>query len=182
MLALKRPCLADATEIWKVISRLPAEENGFLNPWAGVDPDTFIRRTLPEMMLQSVGQSLPEGWVPETHYILFEDGAALGVFRLRHRLTPELRDGAGHVGYSILPEYRNRGYGTLGLKLLLHVAPDIVPEDELYLRCREDNPASLRVMQHCGGVIHHRRDGQIFVRIPLTDDRLPLDAPEPDRR
>ena len=81
------------------------------------------------------------------------------------------------MGCSILPEYRNRGYATLGLKLLLHVAPDIVPEKELYLRCQEGNIASLRVMEKCGARVHHRSGGYVFSRIPLTDDRLPLDTP-----
>ncbi len=42
-----------------------------------------------------------------------------------------------------------------------------VPENELYLHCNIDNPASLRVMIKNGGVIHHKDQNGYFVRIKL---------------
>ena len=59
------------------------------------------------------------------------------------------------------------GYCTQGLKLLIEEARKIVPENELYLHCNIDNPASLRVMIKNGGVIHHKDQDGYFVRIKL---------------
>ncbi len=42
-----------------------------------------------------------------------------------------------------------------------------VPENELYLHCNIDNPASLKVMLKNGGVIHHKDQSGYYVRIKL---------------
>lgn len=76
-------------------------------------------------------------------------------------------NGSGHVGQFIKKEYRGLGYCTQGLKLLIEEARRIVPENELYLHCNIDNPASLRVMLKNGGVIHHKDQSGYYVRIKL---------------
>ena len=63
--------------------------------------------------------------------------------------------------------YFIQGYCTQGLKLLIEEARKIVPENELYLHCNIDNPASLKVMLKNGGVIHHKGQSGYYVRIKL---------------
>jgi predicted acetyltransferase len=50
---------------------------------------------------------------------------------------------------------------------LIEEEKKIVPENELYLHCNIDNPASLRVMIKNGGVIHHKDQSGYYVRIKL---------------
>ena len=109
--------------------------------------------------------NLPEGYVPQTHYLLWDDDIIVGWFRLRHYLCPSLVNGAGHIAYSIREGFRGKGYATTGLRLLLQKAAEIVPEEEVYLSVNKDNPASLRVMLKNGGTIHHEDSDKYYVRI-----------------
>lgn len=76
---------------------------------------------------------LQEGWVPETEFFLWEDNRIVGWFRIRHWLTEELAKGAGHIGYGIRKEFRGKGYASLGLKLTVEKAWQMIREDEIYM-------------------------------------------------
>ena len=62
---------------------------------------------------------------------------------------------------------RGKGYATCGLALAVEEARSIIPEDEVYLSCNRNNPASLRVMLKNGAYIHHEDDEEYYTRIPL---------------
>ena len=76
-----------------------------------------------------------------------------------------LREGAGHIGYSISKDYRGKGYGTEGLKLTLQKAKFIVPEEEIYLRVNKDNIASQIVMIKNGAYKTGEDEEHYFMRI-----------------
>ena len=181
MLYLKTANFEDIEKEYLFVTAEPADENGFMNDFSGISKEDFRTIALPRMIDWSQGKNLPEGFVPETFYFLWSDGDAeplrqaagkaepqiVGEFRLRHHLIPALENGSGHVGQFIHKGFRGRGYCTKGLELLIHEARKIVPEDELYMHCNLDNPASLRVMQKNGGIIHHKDESGYFVRIKL---------------
>ena len=166
MAVLKKAGEGDRQEEWKTMRDTPADENGFTGSWTGLSFAEYENDALPEMIRFAKGNGLPAGYVPETFYFLWEDGKAIGEFRIRHCLNEALRQGAGHIGYRIVPEYRGKGYGTEGLRLILQEACHIVPEEEFYLRVRRDNPASLRVMEKNGGQIAYSDERSHYVRIP----------------
>ena len=150
---LKRLEPADADRVWEYLSSIPADENGFMNDLAGMSHEE-ITETLGKLEGYRDGTGLPEGYVPETFYILWnEDEIPVGQFRLRHYLCDSLREGAGHIGYSIREGYRGRGYGTEGLRLLLKEAENIIPEPEACLRVLKSNEPSLKVMLKNGARI-----------------------------
>ncbi len=165
MLYLKKANLEDIEQEFLSVSNTPAEENSFINEWHGVTRSDFAEKALPAMIAAERGEGLPEGYVPETFFFLWDDDKIVGQFRLRHYLCPSLAEGAGHIGYFIHPEYRRRGYASKGLALLLREAESIVPEEEYYLRLDRHNTASLRVMLKNGGVIHHEDEKKYYVRI-----------------
>lgn len=110
-----------------------------------------------------------EGHVPDTVYVLEDDSEGyVEIVKLRHRLNDALRQGAGHIGYGIRKEYRGRGYATAALSLALDEARKIVPEDEIYLSVRKDNPASLKVQLRNGARVDHESGEEYFTRIPLS--------------
>lgn len=112
------------------------------------------------------GRNLPRGYVPATKYILVDDnGEYVGIVNLRHCLNDHLREGAGHIGYGIAPEYRGRGYATAGLRMVLAIALRDYDIEEAYLEVDKDNPASLAVQRHCGARIDHENDTEYFTRI-----------------
>lgn len=155
----------DAYEEWDYTSNLPEDENGLTNPFHGVEWEKYRDEILPEMMSYENPVNMPDWFVPETYYYLWDDGHIVGEFRIRHYLTDALKNGAGHIGYSIRKEFRGRGYGTKGLELTLEIARDIVPEEEIYLRLLKSNTASLRVMEKNGARCVGEDKEHFFMRI-----------------
>ena len=146
------------------MSFLP-DENGFVNAAYGLTREEFSHYVETQKGY-SLGQGLPEGYVPCTVYVLInEEGNYVGIFNFRHHLNDALRKGAGHIGYGIRKEYRGRGYATAGLRLLLREAWKIIPEEEICLSVHRDNPASLQVQLNNGAYIHHQDEREYYTRI-----------------
>ncbi|MBE6754738.1 MAG: GNAT family N-acetyltransferase [Ruminococcaceae bacterium] len=164
MLHLKKANREDIEQEYLFVRDIPVEESSFTNEWHGISREDFDH-ALDTMLDYAEGKNLPEGYVPETFLFLWNDSTIVGQFRIRHHLCESLRNGAGHIGYFIGREFRGRGYATEGLRLTLDVARGIIPEEEIYLRVDKTNPASLRVMMHNGGYIHHEDDIKYYVRI-----------------
>lgn len=169
MIYLKKINPEDIEKEYLFVRDIPSDENGFLNEYHNISRKDFEENALRQMIDASDGIGLPKGYVPETFYFLWDDDNIVGQFRLRHYLCESLRTGAGHIGYFIKNEYRGIGYGSEGLRLLLQIAKDIIPEDEIYLRVNRDNPASLRVMLRNGGYIDHEDELKYYVRIKKSD-------------
>ncbi|MBQ8537810.1 MAG: GNAT family N-acetyltransferase [Clostridia bacterium] len=167
MIYLKEANLEDALKEYAFIKGLPEDENGFTNPHWGVSEEAFMQTVLPRMLLAPKGIGLPEGYVPETDFFLWEGDQIVGLFRLRHELNDYLRDHAGHVGYGIRQDCRGRGLATLGLKLLIEKARKLIRENEIYLSVNRDNLASLRVQEKNGAYIHHSDEQRHYTRIRL---------------
>lgn len=76
----------------------------------------------------------------------------LGVAKLRHTLNPTLEDMGGHIGYSIRPSERGKGYGALILANTLEHARAL-GLSRVLLTCDPDNIPSVRVILRNGGVL-----------------------------
>jgi predicted acetyltransferase len=81
-----------------------------------------------------------------------EGGQFLGRARLNLRLTPELQEFGGHIGYDIRPSARGRGHATALLRAVLATAAE-AGLDRALLTCAPDNHASRRVIERNGGVL-----------------------------
>ena len=165
MLELRKMNYEDAPEQWKYVTALPKNENGLTNQYEGVSLEEYKNTVLPELMMHENPVNMPDWFVPETFYYLWDDTVLIGEFRIRHRLTDALKAGAGHIGYSIKREFRGKGYGTKGLALALDLARAIIPEDEIYLRVRKGNTASIRAIQKNGAYVAGEDDTHYFMRV-----------------
>ena len=163
---LRKINMQDAAAQWEYTTSLPADENGLTNPYHGVSYGEYVSKVLPAMISHEHPVNMPDWFVPETYYYLWDGDCLIGEFRIRHHLTDALRNGAGHIGYSIRKDARGKGYGTAGLKLTLEIAREIVPEEEIYLRVNRDNPASRRVMEKNGACLAGEDESNFFMRIP----------------
>ncbi len=163
---LRKINIQDAFAQWEYTTALPADENGLTNPYYGVTYDEYVTKVLPELISYEQPVHMPDWFVPETYYYLWDGDRLIGEFRIRHYLTDALRSGAGHIGYSIRKDERGNGYGTAGLKLTIEIARDIVPEDEIFLRVNKDNIASQKVMLKNGARVAGEDDEHYFMRIP----------------
>ena len=163
---LRRINLKDAFAQWEYTTALPKDENGLTNPHHGVSFGEYTEKVLPALISYEHPEGMPDWFVPETYYYLWDGDSLVGEFRIRHYLTEALRNGAGHIGYSIRRDVRGRGYGTIGLRLTIGIARGIVPEDEIYLRVRKDNTAAQRVMYKNGAYLAGEDEAHYFMRIP----------------
>jgi len=127
------------------------------------DPTAFIRT----LELYSKGIDLPLGFVPTTTFFLLSNNRIMGRSSLRHRLTAELVNEGGHIGYDIRPSERMKGYGNLILKLMLDKARSI-GLDRVLVTCDVDNVASASIIRKNGGKLHGQsisnRTGKIVLQ------------------
>ena len=105
------------------------------------------------------GLDLPEGWVPGSSFWLMDSTNCIaGVVSIRHRLSPDLIQRGGHVGYGIRPSCRRQGYGTKALELALNECHKMGILDVL-VTCSKDNIASEKIIRANGGI----QDSNTFV-------------------
>ena len=168
MLYLKKINIEDSEKEYEAINKIPREENGFENKYNGVPKDEFINKNIQERIDISNEINVPEGRVPDTYYFLWNDNEIVGLFKIRHYLNDSLKNGAGHIGYCILPEYRGMGYAKEGLKLAIEICNSLIKEDEIYLSVHKDNPASLKVQEDNGAYIVGETETEYLTRIKLN--------------
>lgn len=157
---------ADLQKAYELYNSFQKCENGFENNAFGFSFKEFTEYVA-KRKKHSKGIDLPDGFVPDTIFILADDKENyVGRFNLRHYLNDFLANGPGHIGFGISPSYRRKGYATIGLALCLTEAKKI-GIDEAYLSCNKDNIASLKTQQKNGAVIHHEDDEKYYTRIVL---------------
>ncbi len=159
---------SDYQKTYELYMTFPENENGYVNNVYGYDYDQFLE-WIEKKRNWSLGKELPDGFVPDTTFVLADEGTYVGVFNLRHCLNDFLREGPGHIGYCMSKKYRGKGYATAGLQLVLKKAKEMGIE-EAYLSVNKDNPASLRVQIKNGARIDHENDEEYFTRISLKGD------------
>lgn len=108
------------------------------------------------------GIGLKAGYVPCSTFWLVENDQILGVSRLRHSITPELKKVGGHIGYNVPPSKRNKGNATKLLELTLKEAQKRGIKEAL-VTCKSWNDASAKVIKKNGGIFQKKvklNDGQ----------------------
>ena len=66
-------------------------------------------------------ETVPEGRVPATQfvYVRKSDGRIVGMIQVRHEFNDDLAKYGGHIGYSVRPDERRRGYASRMLQEVL---------------------------------------------------------------
>jgi predicted acetyltransferase len=122
--------------------------------WA---PDVPLEQMVERFHENARGINLPDGFVPSSVYWLVRgETTILGMLCLRHGLNERLRQHGGHIGYSVRPSERGKGYATRMLALALDKARQRGLERVL-LTCNKTNRASARVIEKNGGVLEGER-------------------------
>lgn len=170
MIFLKKINYEDIDKEYEALIKIPENENGFENKYCKISKNEFKNVVIPKLLKNSEGLDLPSGYVPATYFFLWKDDTIIGLFKIRHYLNDFLKNGAGHIGYTILKEYRGKGYATEGLKAAIEISKKLIKEDEIYLSSHKDNPGSLKVQIKCGAYLTGETDEEYFTRIKLNKD------------
>ncbi|MEV0278282.1 GNAT family N-acetyltransferase [Streptomyces sp. NPDC050610] len=101
-----------------------------------------------------------QGWVAVTTLWYVDGDEYLGRLSVRHRLTPELLELGGHIGYGVRPSARRRGHATGMLRASLPVVHGL-GIDPVLVTCDVGNTASRRVIEACGGELEDERGGKL---------------------
>ena len=95
----------------------------------------------------------PHGRVPSTQYMFVreEDRKIVGMIQIRHYFNGYLEKFGGHIGYSVVPSERRKGYATLMLKTALPKCREL-GIDRVLITCIKGNEGSRRTILNNGGV------------------------------
>ena len=155
---LRRPILADKEAVLEMMAEFEksqsAHDGGF---W---DTENFVyEEWLKNNQDHEMGSNLPEGWVPDIQLVAFsKDGQAVGFLNIRLCLNDFLLEEGGHIGYSIRPSERGKGYAKESLRQGLQVAKEKNIKKAL-VTCSTENPASRAVIVANGGLFEDVRNG-----------------------
>lgn len=154
---LRRPRLVDKETVLEMMAEFEQAQSphdgGF---W---DAENFVyEEWLESNQNHEMGINLPEGWVPDIQLVAFSrDGQAVGFLNLRLCLNDFLLEKGGHIGYSIRPSERGKGYAKESLRQGLQVAKGKNIKRAL-VTCSTENPASRAVIVSNGGVFEDVRN------------------------
>lgn len=151
--------------VFEMVLEIGEGENGFGNSLKARNLEEF-RETLMKNNEYSRGINIRENFVPQTTYILFIDGYPVGYGKLRHYLNEILKEHGGHIGYTIRPSERGKGYGNLILTEIIKKAVEMRIK-EVLLTCNEGNKPSRRVIEYNKGQLLELNNGRCKYMIKI---------------
>lgn len=130
--------------------------NDSMDGTAGLIDFENIEDWLAALEANSHEETVRKGFVPASTYLAvrIHDNKLVGMIDIRHRLNDYLKQFGGHIGYSVRPSERCKGYAKrmLGLALQRCIEMDI---EQVLITCYKNNTASAKTILHHGGILEN---------------------------
>ena len=117
-------------------------------------------------MIEKAAKSPAPDWVPITQYFGICNNKIIGTIQIRHCLNDSLLLHGGHIGYSVRPSERRKGFATKMLALALKECKKL-GIGRVLITCDKNNTGSARTIQKNGGILENEiknDDGGILQR------------------
>lgn len=151
-LTLCRPTMAFAQQIAAYRAEMLSAHSSF-DGCSGLEQYEAVPDWLTHLEQFASAATCPPGRVPSSTFLAVRktDGRVVGIIDLRHHIDhPILSVWGGHIGYSVRPGERGKGYAKEMLRQLLPHCRALGLAKVL-ITCDEANPASARVIEVNGG-------------------------------
>ena len=133
----------------------------------GLDEVTEYKQWLDKVEKYKSIETLPPNRVPTTQFLTIRksDNKIVGIISVRHYLNEALLIHGGHIGDSILPSERKKGYATKQIQLALDYCRSL-GIDKVLMSCTTTNIGSEKSITKNGGVLENQIecDGKVYKR------------------
>ena len=163
MLKLVQLSVEDKEEVYDMLQRIKANENEFTNGAYGLSYSDY-KKWLIQQDNWAKGIDLPDGYVPQLIYWLYDENTPVGIGKIRMALNDRSRKIGGNIGYAVDPLHRGKGYATVLLSLLLKKAQELEVK-EILLTVEKYNPSSRRVIEKNGGVLVEENESRWYFTV-----------------
>ena len=124
----------------------------FIHGSSSLDNYTNIEEWFQKLKIMENIETVPACHVPSSTFLLVNDvDILIGMVSIRHTLNDNLKTIGGHVGYSIHPKYRKKGYGTKQLSLALEECKKLNIKKVL-ITCSSINIGSKKIIEKNNGI------------------------------
>lgn len=152
---LKKPTMEYAEDIERFRQELiKANDTDSFAGCIGLDTADSAEKWIKDAEMYENEESCPKDKVPSSMYIAVRlcDNKIVGAIDLRHHINhPILSAWAGHMGYSVRPDERGKGYAKEMLRQNL-LNCRLYGIEKVLISCNSDNTASERVILANNGV------------------------------
>lgn len=102
-------------------------------------------------------ETLPKDRVLGTQFLTFRksDNKLIGMINLRHSLNDYLLKFGGHIGDSIRPTERRKGYATEQKRICLEYCKTL-GINKVLITAKSDNEYSIKSIIKCGGILENK--------------------------
>ncbi|AVN62648.1 GNAT family N-acetyltransferase [Mesoplasma coleopterae] len=161
---LVKPELKHVTEISNVLNDFLKNSNEMISGIQGAS-DIHTFENIDQWIKFAQKGTGKEGWMPFKQYLAInEENEIVGFINLRLQLNDHLLNFGGHIGYSVCPSQRKKGYATEMLKQTLKIAKK-EGISKILITCLDTNIASEKVILNNDGVYEDsRKNGNDIIK------------------